>query len=689
VRPCRLTNMKSAGSEAEERGKLASKPHFTGQSGDRMGTAVHMSSQAIRYRFGDLVLDSGLRRVERDGHSLHLGKLTYEMLLALVEAAPNVVTQDFLAENVWGGRIATPETVAQRVKLLRRALEDDSGQPRYIEVVRGHGYRLIPQVEFEYVTPGHAISGTSVSAGAPASTRTRRWIIAGSFLLAAGLGAFLWWSARERQMETLTPNRPPAQAAGNSIAVLPFVDLSERRDQQYLSDGITEDILDRLANKRGGLRVIARTSSFAFRDRALDITEIAAKLKVSHILEGSVRRSGKQLRVTAQLVHAADGSHVWSQTFDRTVDDLFAVQDDIATSVAAALHVALAESRTERPPSSVAAHEDYLQGRYLHWRRAPGDPALAVRYFESAVARDPEYALAWAGLAGAYTVMWLEEGLDPAIWRRKQGEAARKAVELDPNLVDARLRLAGYYFYTSKWRQRIEEHRSIMALDPSRAGFDPTVWHGDLEAAVLDSRTGVEEDPYSALARLNLGLLLFATGRLEEASTEFRKVLELSPNAGWDRELEFARVLVAQKRYDEAYASILRLAPDGRDFGLALLHAAPGMTELSDSALARLQARSGDKMHAIRIAEALCMRGRYDEAFATLYRARDSLERDEAILSRLWFFQNELLVSPFLGPLHPDRRWQALVAMPEGDSAEEIIERLWPASPTIADNRPH
>ena len=652
-----------------------------------MATAGYMSSHAIRYQFGDLTLDAGLCRVERAGHALHLGKLTYEMLLALVEAAPNVVTHDRLIERVWGGRIATPETVAQRVKLLRRALDDDSGQPRYIEVVRGQGYRLIPPVETELATPSPARTEALASVDGRVSRQLHRLIVAGLALFAAGFGAFLWWSARDQQTFPQSPNRPPAQAAANSIAVLPFIDLSERQDQQYLSDGITEDILDRLANKRGGLRVMARTSSFAFRDRPVEITEIAAKLKVSHVLEGSVRRSGKRLRVTAQLVDGADGSHLWSQTYDRTVEDLFAVQDDIATSVASALHVALVESRPKRPPSSAAAHDDYLQGRYLHWRRAPGDPELAVRYLESAVGRDPDYALAWAALSGAYTVMWLEEGLDPATWRRKQGEAARKAVEVDPNLIDARLRLAAYHFYTSNWRQRVAEHRSIMALDPSRAGFDPTLWRGDLEEAVVYSRAVVEDDPYSALAHLNLGLELFATGRLEEALSELRKVLELSPAAGWDRELEVARVLFAQKRYDEAHAAILKLAPEGRDFGLALLHTAPGMTEQSESALARLQARpveKGDRMHAIRIAEALCMRGRHDDAFATLYRARDALERDESILSRLWFFQNELVISPFLGPLHSDRRWQALVAQPEGDSAQEIIERLWPASTIVA-----
>jgi tetratricopeptide (TPR) repeat protein len=259
----------------------------------------------------------------------------------------------------------------------------------------------------------------------------------------------------------------------------------------------------------------------------------------------------------------------------------------------------------------------------------------------------------------------------------------------DPDLIEARSRLAHYYFLTSNTQQWIEQRRVVATLAPENPRLeafrrDPTAWHVDPQDAIESYRTALENDPYSTMGHLNLGLMLFAAERLEEALTEFRKMVELNPAVGWDREIEISRVLIAQERYEEAYAAIMRLPPEARDYGFALLHREPGMLQQADAALARLQAHSGDRMHSIRVAEALCIRGRHDEALDTLHRARDALERDESILSRIWYFQLEMIISPFLAPLHPDRRWQALIAKPEGDSAEEIIERLGPASRTAA-----
>ena len=191
-----------------------------------------------------------------------------------------------------------------------------------------------------------------------------------------------------------------------SIAVLPFLDMSAAKDQGYLSDGVTEEILNRLS-QADNLRVIARTSSFSMRDEALDVPEIAARLGVEYVLEGSVRRSGEQMRITAQLIDVSTNAHVWSRTYDRRVDDLFAVQDEIAASVAAALQVSLTgNDSAERPPASVEAHERFLQGQFHYNRRSPGDIERAVQNYKQAVALDPDYARAWAALAGAYSLLY-------------------------------------------------------------------------------------------------------------------------------------------------------------------------------------------------------------------------------------------------------------------------------------------
>lgn len=673
----------------------------------RDSRAVQTSSQATRFRFADLTLDVGQRRVARDGQTLHFGKLTYEMLVTLVEAAPNVVAHDRLAERVWGGRVATPETVAQRVKLLRLALDDDPSHPRYVEVVRGQGYRLIPPVEQDSETVAPAVSEPRIdqpsarpAASEPAamperapsaarpSRRPQRWLTAGVLLAATGIGAFVWF-ARDQKVASPPVSRPSsATAMVKSIAVLPFADMSEGKNQQYIADGIAEEILDRLAQNEGLLRVIARTSSFYFRDRPAQIPEIASKLNVSHVLEGSVRRSGDRIRISVQLVEGAGATHVWSETYDHELGELFGVQDEIASAVAAALQVALADgSRGDAKSVSAESQEDFLQAKFFYERRAPGDIERSVRYLEAAVARDPQFAKAWAALSGSYSLMWWEGGHDPAIWRARQGEAARKAVEADPQLLEARLRLGRYYWDVSDRTRGFEQHREAAKLDPD----DPwlaTIARGtvpwqdfDLEQDIRSLRDELQDDPLSPMKRFNLGLVLLRQGHLDEALSEFQRGLELNPDAGWDKELEAARVLVAQKRYGDAQVAFLRLPAEARDYGLALLHHAPGQTDQADAALSRLRARPmDDYMHGIRVAEALTIRGMNDEAFAALWRSRDTLPRDESILTRLWTFQRELRLAPFLKPLQGDARWNALMARPEGNNASEIIRSIWPSA---------
>lgn len=643
----------------------------------------------LGFRLGDISIDPRAGEVAGPGGTEKLDPKVMDVLAMLARHAGHVVLREDLLAQLWPGVVVTDDALTRCVHELRRQLSLAGGSERYralVETLPKRGYRLNGEVALPRPQPA-----SQLQEDPRRSRQLRQWLAVGAFLAAAGLGVVIWSVRDQRNLAVPPASTPPAQSTVKSIAVLPFLDLSEGRDQQYFSDGIAEEILDRLANNEGQIRVIARTSSFSFRDRPVDIPEIAAKLNVSHILEGSVRRSGDRIRLTAQLVTGADGTHLWSETYDRRVGDLFAVQDDIATSVTSALQAALTGDGTKGgKPTNAAAYDDYLHGKFLFERRAPGDIERSVRNFESAVARDPGYARAWAALSAAYSLMWWDAGLDPAVWRPKQGEAALKAVEVDPELVEARTRLARYYFDTSQWKRAVEQLKTAAALDPddrrlARFRDDLTVWHDvDFEGEIAEYRVGLKDDPHSAVRHSNLGLLLFAAGHFDEALAELRKVQELNPDAGWDIKLEIGRVLVPQKRYDEARAVIMELPAGARDYGIALLHQAPGMRDPSDAALARLQRRSGDRMHSIRIAEALCLRGEHDEAFATLRRGRDALERDEAILSRLWTFQHELRTSPFLVPLHRDLRWRALIAKPEGDSAQEIIERLWPASKTAA-----
>ena len=613
--------------------------------------------RAARLRIADLTLDPGQRRVARDGQALHLGKLSYEMLVALAEAAPNVLTQDELAARVWNGRIATPETVAQRVKLLRSALDDDPGRPRYIEVLRGQGYRLIPPVERE-----------SDVAAAPERSR-RSWAVwaAGAILVAAVIGATVWLARDRDAAFPQRAGRPSVGAAIKSIAVLPFADMSKAGDQQYIADGVAEEILNRLSQSKD-LRVIARTSSFALRDKALDVSQIAAKLGVSHVIEGSVRKSGSRVRVTAQLIDASTNAHIWSQTYDRGLGDLFAIQDDIASSVATALEATIGVKASRgRAPSNLEAYERYLRGQVLYNRRGPGDLEQATRYFEEAVALDPAYARAWAALSGAYAMLVHYGHVPPERGLPLQRDAALRAVELDPELAVAQNRLARYYADVGD-RARAREHSRIAReLDPD----DPLVLGGqagiasrrsDHEAAVAFLRRAVATDPLSTMTRVNLATALSAAGRFDEAIKKSRTARELDPGRSVEMDWQIARLslLLGQARQADA---IVEGMPPGefRDRALALLRELPGRRESADAALARVVKRQA-RAPGVDAAEIYAYRGMREEAIESLVAARNSLKAAPELPPEVSFrFQMDLRGSPFLAPLREDPRFRALI----------------------------
>lgn len=619
----------------------------------------------------DLLIQPTTGEVAGAGGSEKLDPKVMGVLMLMARRAGQVVARAELLTELWPNSVVTDDSLTRCLYELRRQLSRAGGDKKYrslIETLPKRGYRLVGTVA-PLVPETAARSPWRLSGRRTAIARGTAVVVVG-ILVAAALLLRTFMSPATRPEE-------------KSIAVLPFLDLSAGQDQQYLSDGITEEILDRLA-KAGQLRVIARTSSFSFRNRPAKIPEIAAELNVSYILEGSVRQSGDRIRITAQLVQGADASHVWSETYDRRLGKLFEVQDEIASAVANALAVRLSGGGSQgQVPTSAAAYESFLLGEYFHNRRGPGDVERSLKHYQDAISQDPAYAKAWAALSGACSMMWWELGADPSVWRRRQGEAARRAVELDPNLAVARIRLASYYFDTSDRRRGIEQLQQAKLLDPD----DPWLaemassyfsWSDDdIAQQIAVVRRGVERDPLSAVRHLNLGLLLFSAAHLDEAMAEFQTALELNPDMRWPSKIEVGRVLVAQERYAQADAAFMQLPSEGRDYGLALLHYAPGRHAEANAALERLKARS-DYAHGILLAEAYAIRGLVDEAFDSLRRTRDTLERDESILIRLWFFQWDMKTSPFLKPLRDDPRWSRLMATPEGDSAQEIIENIWP-----------
>ena len=337
-----------------------------------------------------------------------------------------------------------------------------------------------------------------------------------------------------------TSEPPDIAARENTIAVLPFVNMSSDQEQEYFSDGITEEILNRLAGIHE-LRVAARTSVFSFKDHNEDIREIARKLGVETILEGSVRRSGDEIRITAQLIRASDGFHLWSSAYDRKLENIFAIQDDIATRIAEALQVSMGISdRQASAPRTVdpEVYDLYLRARALHRQR--GEVLLeAIELFEQALAIDPDFAPAWAGLSHTYIVLpnYISEEQQDSIGDvlEKSLSAAERALELDPTLPSAIHAMGNNLFFRFEWANAERQYLKALELDPDSADIMEDyvtllTFSGQLDASRKVADRMIELDPYVAVFQNAMIALLEAQGEQELKDETIRIALEINPD---------------------------------------------------------------------------------------------------------------------------------------------------------------
>jgi TolB-like protein/DNA-binding winged helix-turn-helix (wHTH) protein len=374
-------------------------------------------SAPTNYRFADLTLDVSRRSLTRNGEPIELKALDFDLLRFLVEQAPNVVNADILAEKVWGRHFVSPENVAQRVMLLRQSLSDDANKPRYIETVRNKGYRLIPVVE---TVPAAAGGGTPL--------RRRIVAIAAVLLLAIGLGAAAsYWLA--------SAARPPPSAS--SVAVLPFKNLSPGSDDAHFAAGMQVEIVSQLTKLRA-LRVIPVRPAD---DAETPIPEIARDLDVATVLGGSVYYLDGRVRVTPNLLEVGSGVSLWSETYDRELSDIFAIQSEIALEVARALSLELSAAERERiervPTTDPQARDLYLMASTRNLF-SPRESRLGIDEVERALEFDPESTEAWvldAHLRCAAAQFTDVEHLDEHLSRAEH--AARRALKLDSELGSA------------------------------------------------------------------------------------------------------------------------------------------------------------------------------------------------------------------------------------------------------------
>jgi TolB-like protein/DNA-binding winged helix-turn-helix (wHTH) protein/Flp pilus assembly protein TadD len=614
------------------------------------GAGVNPRPAHLIYEFGEFRLDA-LRRVlsSRVGaEPVQVTGKVFDTLLYFVERAGQVLDKRTLMSAIWPDVVVEEGNLTQTIHTLRRVLGERPDEHRFIVTVPGRGYRFVADV-------------TTTTLQEEPRTATRKPLVAGTALIAIALAGIAFFLLTGPQNERRSA---AADAAKPSIAVLPFVDMSETQDQAYFAEGLSEEILNLLAQSTT-LQVTARTSSFSFKERTVDVPTIAGKLNVTHVLEGSVRKVGNRVRITAQLVHGATSVHSWSQTYDRDLTDIFGVQDEIAAAVAEALHAQLTGARTpgSGQTRNTQAFERYLQGKYFFNRRGEADVARAREYFQQALQIDPAYARAWAGLAGVYYLAprpMSQSTFDA--W----DEAVSRALQLGPNLPESHVRAAQYYWRLGDFRTSEQHCKRAIALNPS----DPLVLSvsagkafraGHWSEGISLQLRAVAVDPLSATSRANLGAFLAAVGEWEEARLEIEKARELSPTLP-KIDSDIARVLILQQRFDDALVAIGRM-PAGalRDQATALAYRAPGQRSAADAALSRLIALpdAGPEIE-LAIAEVHAFRGEHDEALERIARVLAQPGRDAARTQK--WVREEMVLSPFLRILQADARWNSLLA---------------------------
>jgi TolB-like protein/cytochrome c-type biogenesis protein CcmH/NrfG len=423
--------------------------------------------------------------------------------------------------------------------------------------------------------------------------------------------------------------QPPAIAAADdkSVAVLPFVDMSEKKDQEYFSDGLAEELIDVLT-RIPNLRVPARTSSFSFKGKATTIGEIAHTLGVTHVLEGSVRRAGDHMRITAQLVRADNGFHLWSHTYDRDVRDIFAVQDDIARAVGEQLKITLLGSDAVAPKQAISteAHNLYLQARYLTDRDTAADLDQAVLLYERALALAPNYAPAWAWLAYCHSRR-VSQGLDTTgAGFTKATTAATRAIAIDPQLPEAYMMLAiAHMQYDRDWKKAAEELAKVVALDPNNALAQQSLGHlnvatGRMSDAMTHFRRAVDSDPLNLLHSKYLGRALHYSGHPAESASVVRHAIELNAQfPGLHYELGRALLQLGDPQAARA-AFEAETDPAWRSFGLPIGYLVTHRDQEARAALATLVAQSAGSE--FQVAEAYGFFGETDKSLEWLERAR-------------------------------------------------------------------
>jgi TolB-like protein/Tfp pilus assembly protein PilF len=559
-------------------------------------------------RFGPFDVDLRSGELKKNGIKIGLQKKSFEVLTALFEHPGEIVTREELRMKLWPGDVFVDfeDNLNTAVNRLRLALGDSAEKPQFIETLRGRGYRLkavVSQTRFE-----------------------------------------------------VKPRTPP------SVAVLPFANIGHQPDQDYFCDGLAEEITNTLSHLQG-LRVVARTSAYVFKGKTEDVREIGRKLNVSAILEGSVQRSGGRLRITMQLINAADGIHLWSDRFDRKIGDVFAIEDEISQAVACELKMQLLQDdRTrllKRQTENLDAYDLYLKGRYTFAGRTPDSAINAIQYFEQALKEDPDYALAYTGLAECYCQSGFMGYHAARKVFPKALAAIERALDLDPALAEAHA-LLGFANWAYNWDWERAETCFLRAEELAPSCGIARQWHslllsalGRFDEAIAQIDYAMHLDPLSLLIQTVAGIVLYLGRKYDTAIERYKAALAADPSIQIVY-FHLGRVYSAMGNFEEAIVQLEKVSnrfPTARAT-LGAFYAKAGQRDKAKEILRELK-RISERQYVGPL------------AFAVLYRALGDGNAafnwfDKAFRAREGFIPF-LNVDPNVEDLRSDPRFRALL----------------------------
>jgi len=618
-------------------------------------------------------LDTANQCLWRGQERVSIPPKPYDMLRYLVQNPGRLVTHDELLEKLWPETYVNPELIRKYILDIRKVLGDRPDKPEFIETVTKRGYRFIAPVTDESAaespdssTPQENERKTTEEKAEPDGPRSEQKSASRKPMpLKAAITALLAVAVTTAIAGHYRSSRKGLSASSlnnTSIAVLPFADLSPGKDQEYFSDGLSEQLINDLA-KVSGLKVVGRSSAFQFRGKNEDLREVGKKLGVSNVLEGSVYRDRYHVRITAELVKADDGFQLWSQTYDREMKDIFAVQDEIARATTEALQLKLLGSNGQPVPSTFRsanpeAYQAYLQGQYFAARGLnKGDLQKALSFADQTIQLDPKYAPAWAQRARALECLASLALMDNTQGFRAARESVEKAIVLNPSLASPYLTLGMIQIdHDWDWNAADTSLKKARTLEPGGAEvfYDRAYLArslGRIDEAIELYTQATALDPLRADSHLALGYTLYLAGRLGEARDALQRTKELNPQIS-SLHLTLGKILLAEGHADRALAEMELETGEWEKFsGEALVYHALGRHQVADAALGKLITTHQNDC-AYQIAEAYAYRRESDKAFDWLDRAYR--QRDAGL--------PELKTGPLMSSLRADPRYVKLLA---------------------------